>query len=258
MRYEYRLRQVAFVSADLQKITAQLEAVFGVRASYHDPQVADYGLINGVFPVGHDFIEVVQPVAADASAGRYRERRGGDCGYMVILQTEEAQMHRARLAKMGVREIEVLDFKNHFCTHFHPADFAGVLASIDTTKGDPHWRAPESDWYPAGPDWRASKTPECASLASVTIQHPDPQAAAARWALLLGAPQASADTCVLPLSGAEIRFVPAQDSYGAGVVGLDVRMRDPEAALARAREEWLPVEDGAVRICGAALRPVPL
>ncbi len=40
------------------------------------------------------------------------------------------------------------------------------------------------------------------------------------------------------------------DEGGTGVVGIELAMADPEAALGRAREIGLPVEGNTVDICG--------
>ncbi|MGE0829568.1 MAG: VOC family protein [Hyphomonadaceae bacterium] len=257
MTYDYRLRQVAFVSSDLARITAELEAVFGLRPAFHDPQVGDYGLINGVFPVGGDFIEVVQPIAPDASAGRYLKRRGGDCGYMIILQAEDARQHRTRLATQGVREIEVLDFPIHFCTHFHPGDFAGVLASIDTASGVANWREEDSAWHPAGLDWNGFRTPNSFALRAVTVQHREPETAARIWSERLALPFAQTGGAFeIALWRGRIRFEAPRDADGTGIVALDIAVRSPQETLGRAQTHGLPVRDGAVMICGAALRPV--
>ena len=64
-----------------------------------------FGLNNIVMPVGGEFLEVVAPFRDDASGARYLARRGGDAGYMVILQDEDALAHRERLEAAGVRVI---------------------------------------------------------------------------------------------------------------------------------------------------------
>ena len=56
-------------------------------------------------PVGGEFLEVLEPFRDDASGARYLARRGGDAGYMVILQDADALAHRARLEGAGVRVI---------------------------------------------------------------------------------------------------------------------------------------------------------
>ena len=135
-------------------------------------------------PVGGEFLEVLEPFRDDASGARYLARRGGDAGYMVILQDDDALAHRARLEAMGVRVIAKSDGRYRY-THFHPADCAGVLLSIDFVEGDEAWREPTSDWPPAGPDWRDFQSDTSLGIAAVTIQARDPRAAGERWSVLL-------------------------------------------------------------------------
>src|SRR5580698_5616649 len=100
-----RLRQVAFIAKELQPIADQLGEVFGLKVGFRDPGVEYFGLRNVVMPVGGEFLEVVAPFRDDASGARYLARRGGDAGYMVILQDEDAMAHRARLEAQNVRVI---------------------------------------------------------------------------------------------------------------------------------------------------------
>jgi hypothetical protein len=50
--------------------------------------------------------------------------------------------------------------------------------------------------------------------------------------------------------------VGAVDQDGTGVVGMDIRVDDPAAVLAKARELGLPVDRDAVTIGGVAIWPV--
>jgi len=238
------------VSSDLAKITRQLKQAFDMNPAHHDPQVADYGLINAVFPIGGSFLEVVQPVRSDASAERYLRRKGGDAGYMVIIQAGDAVFHRARLAELGVREIEVLETDLHFCTHFHPKDTADILMSIDHAKV-PDWKVEDSEWHPAGRDWRRHQTPEVVGLRSLTIGHSDPDGGVARWAALLDLPASSR---TIKLMQGRIDFVPADSP---AVAAIEVEVRDVEDTLARAVAAGLPVSDGGVLVGGLSIVPAP-
>jgi len=247
-----RLRQIAFIARELQPIADQLGAVFGLQVGFRDPGVEYFGLKNVVMPVGGEFLEVVAPFRDDASGARYLARRGGDAGYMVILHDADALAHRARLEAMGVRVIARSRGDDYQYTHFHPADCAGVLMSLDSVPGDAAWREPKSEWPPAGPDWRDHQGAEALGIASVTIQARDPLAACERWSALLDRPAAALE---IALDRGAIRFVAPVDADGTGVVGLDIEVRDADAALARARAAGLPVAAGAMQICGVAVRP---
>ena len=252
-----RLRQIALIAKDTEPVAEQLNKVFGLNVGYRDPGVEVFGLTNVVMPVGGEFLEVVAPFRDDASGARYLKRRGGDAGYMVILQDADALAHRERIEKLGVRLIAKSDTRKYRFTHFHPGDCAGVLMSIDSVEGDAGWREPQSDWPPAGPDWRAHQSTESLGIAAVTIQSRDPVAACERWCELLDVGAVTGgDTLQIRLDRGEIRFVSPLDDDGTGVVGLDIEVKDAQATLGRAREAGLPVAAGAVQICGTVMRPV--
>jgi hypothetical protein len=252
-----RLRQIAFIANKIAPVADQLGQVFGLKVGFRDPGVEVFGLNNVVMPVGGEFLEVLEPFRDDASGARYLARRGGDAGYMVILQDADALGHRARLEAAGVRVIAKSPDRRYQYTHFHPGDCAGVLTSIDSVVGDAGWRDATSDWPPAGPDWRSFESEQSLGIASVTIQSRDPVAAAERWSMLLAEPAKRAGPVMeIALDPGLIRFVEPVDSDGTGVVGLDIVVRDPEAAFAAARKLGLSTADGAIRICGVAIRPV--
>jgi len=252
-----RLRQIALMARKIEPVRKQLEAVFGLKAAYVDPGVAVFGLTNVVMPVGGEFLEVLEPIREGASGGRYLERRGGDAGYMVILQDADAEAHRQRLESDGVRVIAKSGGGRYRYTHFHPADCAGVLLSIDSVDGDDDWRAPMSDWPPAHDHWRDYPSDISLGITSVSIQSRDPGEAAARWSMLLGLPVSErADGAEIVLSPGVIRFVRAIDADGTGVVALDIRVRDVDAVIKAATAAEAPVLDGAVHIGGVAITPV--
>lgn len=47
-----RLRQVCLVAADLAREAAAIKSLLGLEECYRDPNVANYGLANVLFPVG--------------------------------------------------------------------------------------------------------------------------------------------------------------------------------------------------------------
>jgi len=238
-----RLRQIALVAHDLEPVAQRLHDAFGLKVAYRDPAVGVFGLVNVVMPVGGEFLEIVQPVRPDASAARYLKRRGGDAGYMLIFQTDDAKMHRERLVARGVRAVAERDGHYSF-THFHPADFGGVLVSIDSVGDGSAWRERMSDWPPAGRDWKDfPAASDVLGIAGATVQAKDPEVAAARWSDLL---QVQRNGATLHLECARLRFVAPQDSDGTGIVGIDIAVRDPEQILSRAKTLGVPTRASAI------------
>jgi hypothetical protein len=132
---DLRLRQIAFATHDLERAAAQLAAVVALPPRYRDPRIILYGLRNLVLPIGGDFLEIIAPVEAEASAARYMARRGGDSGNTVILQAADAFAHRKRTRRRGTAIVDMLDDREHTATHFHPRDFGGVLVSTTSARG---------------------------------------------------------------------------------------------------------------------------
>jgi hypothetical protein len=249
-----RLRQIALVAHDLEPVVHALNAVFGLKVAYRDPAVATFGLVNAVMPVGGEFLEVVQPVRADASAARYLLRRGSDAGYMLIFQSADALAHRERLTGQGLRSIAQHDTSEYAFTHFHPGDFDGVLTSIDMVDDGASWRDPMGKWPPAGRNWKDAQAPDdILGVLGATVQAREPEVVAKHWAGLLRAKR-TGDTVVL--DEGFVRFIPPMDTDGTGVVGVDVAVRDPSAILARAEKQGIPIKDGAAWIGGTGFRPV--
>jgi hypothetical protein len=246
-----RLRQIAFAAHDRDRVVAELAAVLGIAVSFNDPGVAVFGLCNAVLPVGDAFLEVVAPAAADTAAGRYLARRGGDCGYMVMVQVEDTDAARRRAAEQGVRVVWSIDLDDIRGTHFHPRDLGGALLSVDTPRPPAAWR-----W--AGPDWPAHRrTAVVDDLVAVDMACADPVATAARWAALLERGVARRGAAhEIALDHGRLRFLPGAAAGEDGVVAVDLHATDAAAALGAARARGLAQGDDWIRICGTTLRLV--
>jgi hypothetical protein len=129
-----RLRQVALVAHDCGQVSDELRAAFGWGEPFHDPGVGRFGLTNAVFAAGDTFVEVVAPVQAGTTAGRYLERRGGDGGYMAIFQVPDLAAARARLPGLGVRVVWTADLPDIAGTHLHPKDVPGAVLTTAFAK----------------------------------------------------------------------------------------------------------------------------
>lgn len=100
-----RIRQLALVARDLDLVVGRLCDALGVEVCYRDPAVSAFGLHNALMVIGDTFLEVVSPTREGTTAGRLLERRDGDGGYMVLLQTDDLAADRRRFTRLGVREV---------------------------------------------------------------------------------------------------------------------------------------------------------
>jgi hypothetical protein len=244
-----RLRQIALVGQDLDAARAEIVDVLGLGAAYADPGVEKYGLHNAVWPVGDTFLEVVSPTQDGTTAGRLLEKRQGDGGYMVILQTDDLKGARARVGEKGVRIADQFDGDGVAFTHLHPKDVGGAIVSIDHM-------VPKERWQWGGPDWqRNAVTDTSLEIVGAEIQADDPAAMAKRWGEVLGL-EARGDGLHLDLDGGELRFVQAFDGRGDGLRAFDVKVRNPAAVQARAEARGNVDARGQVTLCGTQVRLV--
>jgi hypothetical protein len=223
------LRQVALVARDLEPVAAELCEAFGLEIALRDPGVAEFGLHNAVMPVGSAFLEVVSPVREGTTAGRFLAKRGGDGGYMVILQTDDLAADRQRLARLGVRIVWEVALDDIATIHLHPRDIGGAIVSLDQPR-------PATSWRWAGPGWETkAHTGIVRGITSVTLAAPDPGVLAARWAevLGLGPPRRRGAVFEIALDPGVIR-VAAAARGSEGLVAIGLGAVDAERALANA------------------------
>jgi hypothetical protein len=252
-----RMRQICLVASDLKQAEEDLTSIFGLAVCHRDPGVEAFGLHNFLLPIGNNFLEVVGPFRENTAAGRYLERRGGDGGYMVIMQTGDVIAARERVTGMGVRL--VLDDvargrSGSIGIQLHPRDLPGAIAELRWNEGDTD---PDGPWGPAGANWKAAqRTGVVKAMTAAEIQAEDPAALAERWRKVIDRP-AGADgggnPCIA-LDDAALRFVPVRDGRGEGLGGLDLEVVDREHILRAAEKRGCRVSDDLVMVCGVRFR----
>ena len=244
-----RLRQIALVAGTLAPIVDELRDVFGLEVAYRDPSVESFGLENAVFPVGQQFLEVVSPIREGTAGGRYLERRGGDGGYMVILQCDDHARRKGRVEELGIRKAFAHDEPEYKLMQLHPRDTGGSFLEVDMQIGGEDMSAA---WQPAGREWqRAVRTDVVRAIAAAEIQSPDPEALAKRWSEILEVPvKREGAYPFLSLDNAVVRFVVAADGRGEGLGGLDIIVADRPRLLATAERRGRRVSADLVQICG--------
>jgi hypothetical protein len=196
---------------ELDRVVERLRTELGLGEPFSDPGVEYFGLHNAVFALGDTFLEVVSPIRPDTSAGRLLERRGGDCGYMLMLQVDDLPKARARAAGSGVREVFEVSLADIAEVHLHPADMRGAIVSLSTPQ-------PPGSWRWGGPDW-VQRAVRGLAVAGAKVAVRDPERVADQWDAVLGAPPHSAG----------IEFTEDQDEPGLVEIALvgDGRARNP-------------------------------
>jgi catechol 2,3-dioxygenase-like lactoylglutathione lyase family enzyme len=244
-----RLRQIALVAHDLAAARAEIAALLGLDYDYDDPGVGKYGLKNAVFPVGTTFLEVVSPRAPGTTAARLLEKRGGDGGYMVILQVDDLAQALARVDEAAARIADQRDKDGAAFTHIHPKDIGGAILSLDRM-------VPKERWEWGGPHWQSHVcTDTSVKVAGAELQAKDPAQMAARWAQVLGRAAAEeAGVWRIRLDDGEIRFTIVRDGRGEGLGAFDIVVRDIDAVRANAAARGLLDPDGNVTLAGTRVR----
>jgi hypothetical protein len=218
-----RLRQAVLAAHDLDAVAGELQSALGLGEPFADPGVLHFGLRNAVFALGDTFLEVVSPVRPDTAAGRLLERRGGDCGYMLMFQVPELESARARVRELAIREVFEVSLDDIAEVHLHPADMRAAIVSLSQP-------IPAEAWRWGGPNWQQRSVPAL-QITGATVVVTEPVTVADRWATVLDAP--------IDESGIQI----SADERERGLVEVKLKA-DPQRVPAAGSEE--PVWIGGV------------
>jgi hypothetical protein len=172
-----RLRQAVVAASDLDAVAGELRERLKLGEPFADPGVGYFGLRNAVFVLGDTFLEVVSPTQPATAAGRLIERRGGDCGYMLMFQVRDLASQRSQVQELGIREVFEVSLDDMAEVHLHPADIRGAIVALSQPEPPQSWR-----W--GGPDWEQRSAPRAIAGASVEIDDADPNIE--RWRRVLG------------------------------------------------------------------------
>lgn len=237
-----RIRQLVFASYDSEDIE-RLRHVLNLGAGFVDPGVGEFGLTNGVFALGDQFLEVVVPVQDKTAAGRFLDRSQGLGGYMAIFQTDDLARVRSHADANAIRRVWNIDLEDISASHLHPADIGAAIVSIDEAR-------PAGAWRWGGPDWE--KNSAAGTLKELEVTAADPQSLAARWGGVLNVSSNSIghDVWELELAEGVIRVVPGPRDY---LSKYTLVHPEPEACLERAQTAGLPVQENSFQFAGVQI-----
>ena len=243
-----RLRQLVIVAKERDQVVRDLCKFFEIEVAFYDPGIIHFGLENAVLPVGDTFLEVVSPVQEDTTAGRFLERRSGNGGYMVIVQTYDLEREKTRVEAEGINIVwnadRVEDDIHAKAIHLHPRDVGGAILSIDSM--DP----PEA-WLWASSTWEKNVKTEVSNLLNgVRIQSKDPESMMKSWQRALGKEAVYLDNQFqIILEDSRVVFVEDSDGRGEGIEAFEINVKNREELIAKASDLDL-LSDGDVFIGG--------
>ena len=239
-----RIRQVALAASDLEKTDEIFRRLFGCEESYADPEIIYFGLDNRLYTLGDCFLEVVSPVKPNTAAGRFLDRRGGDGGYMVIVQVEDLTQEQARLADTSIRTVFADDRGNAKAIHLHPKDVPGAIPSLDEM-------TPPESWLWAGEGWEQRAGGHVGRILAAEIRSLDPHETGLRWAEAYGKSLLPfGDGWRLELGSSEMRFTYDAECLEPALMAIDFEAIDLPAVCNAADELGLERDDCAVTLCG--------
>ncbi len=229
------IRQIVMVSGLRDPIVNDLCELFNFEVAFNDPGVAHFGLENAVIPIGTDFLEVVSPVEENTTAGRYLNKRGGDGGYMIIIQVDKFEDSQKLVNEYNIKTVWKTDLPKAKAMHLHPKQMGGAILSLD-------WMEPKESWKWAGPNWEKNISGPIKGIDGVEIQSDDPELMLNTWLRVLGDVERDHENKIL-LDNTWIKFSQATDGRGPGISAFSLKAENSNEIIERAQNLGFMVDD---------------
>ena len=229
------IRQIVMVSGLRDPIVNDLCKLFNFEVAFNDPGVAHFGLENAVIPIGTDFLEVVSPVEENTTAGRYLNKRGGDGGYMIIIQVDKFEDSQKLVNEYNIKTVWETDLPKAKAMHLHPKQMGGAILSLD-------WMEPKESWKWAGPNWEKNISGPIKGIDGVEIKSDDPELMLNTWLRVLGDVERDHENKIL-LDNTWIKFSQATDGRGPGISAFSLKAENSNEIIERAQNLGFMVDD---------------
>jgi hypothetical protein len=232
------IRQIVMVSSLRDPIVSDLNKLFGLEVAFNDPGVGHFGLENAVMPLGTDFLEVVSPIEENTTAGRYLDKRGGDGGYMVIIQVDDFDRSKSLVNDYKIGIVWDTDLPEAKAIHLHPKQMGGAIVSLD-------WMNPKESWKWAGPEWNNHITDDIKGIDGIEIQASNPEEMFNRWKDILDVSNINESEKKIYLDNTWIGFID-EDDRGPGISAFSLIANNKELLMSKAKEYGFLREDNIV------------
>ena len=232
------IRQIVMVSSLRDPIVSDLNKLFGLEVAFNDPGVGHFGLENAVMPLGTDFLEVVSPIEENTTAERYLHKRGGDGGYMVIIQVDDFDRSKSLVNDYKIGIVWDTDLPEAKAIHLHPKQMGGAIVSLD-------WMNPKESWKWAGPEWNNHITDDIKGIDGIEIQASNPEEMFNRWKDILDVSNINESEKKIYLDNTWIGFID-EDDRGPGISAFSLIANNKELLMNKAKEYGFLREDNIV------------
>ncbi|MFV3076608.1 VOC family protein [Niveispirillum fermenti] len=212
-----RIRHYVLATHDMEFVCDQIYEVLGLppMPRKEGPGVTEqYGFYSTMLKVGTTMIEVVQPIKPDHLLNRWFDERGGDGGFMVVMQTFDPDALKARAAAEGLALTRDMMFKGQHMLQFDYKHFGTHFELYKYTPEEDWWGDPRNRPYP---DARVAS-----DVVGGEIAVEDPEAIAAQTARLFLARQ---EGTRVHFEDRTLNFVEAKGQW-RGLVALDLKARE--------------------------------
>ena len=229
-----RLRQLVFVSSERDKLADEICNLFDLKQTYHDAGLINFGLENVLIPLGDTFFEIVMPVQENTTAGRFLDKRGGEGGYMVIVDSSNFEKEQARVESSGIEIVwhgnRKEDGIQARTIHLHPKQVGGAILSIDHMN-------PLDAWLWAGTDWKKDINKTLVDvLSGVVLQSKDPRQMCSNWENALGKKRDVGSGLDISLDESKISFVSDVNGRGEGINAFKIKSLAKDKIMKKAEE----------------------
>lgn len=146
-----RIRHYVIATRDMKFVNEQLYEFLGMPAMPKPPgpgTTEQYGFYSTMMKVGSAMLEIVQPIKPDHHLNNWLDERGGDGGYMVVMQAFDDNALLARAKSEGLTLTRDLIFRGQHMMQFDYRRFGTHFELYKYTPEDNWWGDPLGRNYP--------------------------------------------------------------------------------------------------------------
>lgn len=211
-----RLRHYVIATHDRDFVCDQIYEFLGLPATPKGPgpdKTEQFGFYSTMMKIGTSMLEVVQPVKPEFHLNDWFRRRGGDGGYMLVLQTFDAKALVARAKAEDLKLNRDQLFMGQHQVQFDEGRFGTFFEFYQYLPEDDWWGRPLTGPY--------SDARVVSDIVGCDVAVEDPSGVAEQAARVFLARQ---DGDAVHFIDRKVQFIPSKGPW-RGLVALDLKAR---------------------------------